>query len=245
MGIKCRNEAPIIEAVDRFFGSFLSKMHEKRGQFLHFPIENRRKRGGKPTCVARHHLSPSPQAGSHNTPSITSNVRFIACGAYKDRPAVVHDSIDPSELLDQLQHAPKQDRTPQRRLVGFSFIYYSNPRKKGQFLHFPIRNRRKRGENRPPATPATAQPQPAPHPDGSGLKLDPAPPRRCSSLGFAAGLCVRPPRPGYHRQSVKINSKITPKTADCLCTNLVLCEPAWALWQEEEPDKHHHGRDSR
>ena len=31
----------------------------------------------------------------------------------------------------------------------FAFISYSNARKKGQFLHFPIENRRKRGENRP------------------------------------------------------------------------------------------------
>jgi len=31
-------------------------------------------------------------------------------------------------------------------LIGFPFISYSNARKKGQFLHFPIENRRKRGK---------------------------------------------------------------------------------------------------
>ena len=30
---------------ERFFPSFLSKMHETKGQFLHFPIENAEKEG--------------------------------------------------------------------------------------------------------------------------------------------------------------------------------------------------------
>ena len=34
-------------------------------------------------------------------------------------------------------------------LPVFPFISYLNARKKGQFLHFPIENRRKRGKNRP------------------------------------------------------------------------------------------------
>jgi hypothetical protein len=34
-------------------------------------------------------------------------------------------------------------------LTGFSFISYENARKKGQLLHFPIENRRKRGGEKP------------------------------------------------------------------------------------------------
>ena len=73
----------------------------------------------------------------------------------QDRSLTEEEDRIPEHVVEE---ADQQDlAAPEGILPDFSFISYSNVRKRGQFLHFSVENHRKRGKNRTESLPMTGE----------------------------------------------------------------------------------------